>query len=327
MASTMRSWKDFPGRVLQLPLPQKLIILGALLVAIAAFAATLTMEFSRPVPLEKSSATALITADRTNLYTEKNVASPVLMPLTKGVKVNILDPVNLSEEFVLVQAILPRKNSKAGYVQITALGDYASENPSSAWIIVGLQRPKSNAEDAAVRKFIDQLKAFELKFAKTPQADMAAMERANLLIDLASRQKIIGAPREEWARDVATAKDTLIAIPVTGMGEAQKNEVARMEKEIAALEEGAPAVPPATAEAVPAAQQPPPATTTPTAAAPKPEVPEKVRALLRSAQLAWDGGDLNACERAANQALAIAPDNQTAKGFLFQVKQARDALR
>ncbi|MBI4907133.1 MAG: hypothetical protein HY820_26135 [Acidobacteria bacterium] len=316
MASTLRSWKDFPSLVLRLPFPQKLIILIALLVAGAAITATLTLEFSRPIPLEKSSATAAIAIENANLFEDKSVGSNVIMPLARGVKVNLLDPVNLSEDFVKIQAILPRRNSKPGYVQTAALSDWASDNPASAWAIVGLSRPKGNSDDSAIRRFLDQLKAFEQRFPKTPPCDQSALERANLLIDLASRQKIIGTPREEWARDVSAAKDALASVPTTALAEAQRNEMARMEKEIAALEEGAPTTP--------AAAKPP---TAPPAAPVKPEVAEKVRGLLRSAQLAWDGGDLNACERYANQALALAPDSTTAKGFLFQVKQARDALR
>lgn len=327
MASTLRSWKDFPGLVLRLPLPQKLIILIALLVAGAAITATLTLEFSRPVPLEKSSATATISTDNANLFQDRSVGSNVLMPLARGVKVNLLDPVNLNEDFVKVQAILPRKNSKPGYVQITALSDWASDNPASAWAILGLSRPKGNGDDSAVRRFLDQLKAFEQRFPKTPQCDLSAMERANLLIDLASRQKIIGTPRDEWARDVSAAKDALAAVPTTALAESQRSEMARMEKEIAALDDGAP---PSPAAAAPKPGEPPStgaAPTNPPAAPVKPEVAQKLRDLLRSAQLAWDGGDLTACERYANQALALAPDSTTAKGFLFQVKQAREALR
>ncbi len=309
MGTAMRSWKDFPGLVMRLPMPQKLIIIVALLVAAGAIVGTLSMEFSRPVPLEKSSATAVVAGD-TNLFEQKSVGSKSLLPLAKGTKLNLLDPVNVSEEFTRAQAILPRKNSRPGYIQTSALADLASDNPVSAWAILALSRPKANGDDSAVRKFLDQLKAFEQRFAKTAQSDQAAMERANLLIDLASRQKIIGAPREEWARDVSAAKDALASVPTTALAEPQRNEMARMEKEVAALEEGVPATPAQAAKP-----------------APKPESDQKVRDLLRSAQLAWDGGDLNACERYANQALALAPDNMSAKGYLYQVKQAREALR
>ncbi|MBL8178520.1 MAG: hypothetical protein JNK48_27855, partial [Bryobacterales bacterium] len=189
---------------------------------------------------------------------------------------------------------------KPGYVRTQDLGAWESSDPVSEWAFLTAAR---NRNDIGADELITKLRSYSLRFPGTAESEKALLDRAGLHFRVAKDKQAAGKPKEEWTQDVTQAKE---AIGGLSPSTANSAEVVAMVKELDAL---------ATAEAKPAE-------------APKEDaVSAQLRILLRNAKVAWDSGDLNGCESNAKKALALSPNNTAARGFLYQVSKAREALK
>jgi hypothetical protein len=217
--------------------------------------------------------------------------------------VNLLDNLSsLDVPAVRVQYVSPEKNSKPGYVSTADLGSWESADPVSEWAFLAPSRAASIANDDEMQKFVTRLRSFSMRFPGTAEADKALVERAGLHLKQAKSAKDAAKPNEEWEPYLTQAREALASIAPSSASIAEANS---MKTELESL------------------------TATPKQAE-QPKVDQAsahVQSLLRNAKRAWDSGDLNACETYARRALALSPDNSGARGFLYQVRKAREALR
>ena len=305
MASAIQSPKQFLVQVARLPLGPKLVVLTTLVVAIAILTVVFTFDtMEPPEPLHSAVGSAVVQAEETALLSAADGSAKPLMKLAKGAKVNLLDKLtSLDVPAVRVQYVAKGKNSKPGYVRTQDLGSWESTDPVSEWAFLAPARARSQGNEEETGKFITQLRSFSMRFPGTPESEKALLERAGLHFRQAKNKQESGKPKEEWAPDVTQAKEAIGGLtPAT----ANSTDVVAMSKELDALQTALPK----------------------TAEAPKEDTESpQVRILLRNAKVAWDTGDLSGCESNARKALALSPNSSAARGFLYQVTKAREALK
>lgn len=305
MASALNSTRQFLVQVARLPMGPKLLVLGTLAAAIAILVVVFTYDnMEPPEPLYSAVGSAVVQADEAALLSAADGSGKELMKLPKGAKVNLLDTLSsLDVPAVRVQYVTPQKNSKPGYVRTADLGSWESNDPVSEWAFLAPSRARSKESPEEMRKFITQLRSFSVRFPGTAVSEKALVERAGLHLELAKSKKQAGRAKEEWEPDAQQAREALDGISASSANQA---DAAALKTELEGLLAAAP-------------QQ---------AQAPKEDANSaQLRGLLRSAKQAWDSGDLNACETYARRALALSPNNSSARGFLFQVSKAREALK
>lgn len=302
MASAIQSPKQFLVQVARLPLGPKLLVLSTLLIAIVVVTLVFTYDsLEPPEPLHSALGSAVVQADETTLLSSADASAKELMKLKKGAKVNLLDKLtSLDVPSVRVQYVTPERNSKPGYIRTQDLGSWESTDPVSEWAFLNAAR---NRGDLSTEEIITRLRSFSLRFPGTAESEKALLERAGLHLKLAKSKLEAGKPKEEFEPDVTQAREAIGGLtPST----ANSSEVVAMNKELDAMQSGAakPVEPPK-----------------------EDAVTAQLRILLRNAKVAWDSGDLNGCESNARKALALSPNNTAARGFLYQVGKAREALK
>lgn len=302
MSSAIQSPKHFLVQVARLPLGPKLLVLATMVAALAVLTVVFTYDsLEPPEPLHSAVGSAVIQVEETALLSAPDGSGKELMKLKKGVKVNLLDKLtSLDVPVVRVQFVAAERNSKPGYVRTQDLGSWESTDSATEWAFLGALR---NRSEVAPEEMITRLRSFSLRFPGTAESEKALLERAGLHWKVAKAKQESGKPKEEWDPDIAQAKEAIAGLsPST----ANSTDVVAMSKEMDALQSGAPKP----------------------AEPPKEDaVSAQLRILLRNAKVAWDSGDLNGCESNAKKALALSPNNTAARGFLYQVSKAREALK
>jgi hypothetical protein len=306
----MQSPTNFLVQVARLPLGPKLMVLGTLVVAVAVLTVVLTFDsMGPPEPLHSALGSAVVQAEETALLSTADGTAKELMKLKKGAKVNLLDKLSsLDVPVVRVQFVNQGRNSKPGFVRTQDLGAWESNDPVSEWAFLSASR---NRSEVSTEEFITKLRSYSLRFPGSSESEKALLERAGLHLKIAKAKQAAGKPKEEWEPDIAQAREA-----VSGLSSAIANsaDVVAMVKEFDMVQ-------PAAAAAAPPAS-------TPAAEPPKDDaITAQLRILLRNAKAAWDSGDLRGCESNARKALSISPNNTAARGFLYQVQKAREALK
>jgi hypothetical protein len=225
-----------------------------------------------------------------------------------------------------IQVVSP-KPLRPGFVAVADLGQLDSANPAMAWEFLAVQRPASNADPEAARKFIGALTAFSERFSGTPQAKLAALEVAMTHLDLAKHAKAAGKESTEWQGELAQAREAMNAGGVNKDSVEQEKRLFstpddfttwRFEKSTQQLLE--PSQEALTSQRQPAVQ------TRISEPANRPAIPTRsteVGDLLKRTMAAWHSGDLDACEMYAERALSLSPGNKRAKAWIGQIAQAR----
>lgn len=294
--------KNFLVQVARLPLGPKLMVLATFFIAVAILTVVFTFDsLAPPEPLHSAVGSAVVQAEETGLLSAADGSGKEITKLKKGSKVNLLDKLtSLDVPAVRVQFVNQGKNSKPGFVRTQDLGNWESNDPVSEWAFLSALR---NRNDISTEEFITKLRSYSLRFPGTAESEKALLERAGLHLKVAKGKQAAGKPKEEWEPDIAQAREA-----VGGLSPATANsaDVVAMVKEFDAPPAGAakPAEPPK-----------------------EDAVSAQLRILLRNAKVAWDSGDLNGCESNAKKALALSPNNTAARGFLYQVQKAREALK
>lgn len=302
MSSAIQSPKHFLVQVARLPLGPKLLVLATLVAAVAVLTVVFTFDsLEPPEPLHSAVGSAVVQAEETALLSAADGSGKEWMKLKKGTKVNLLDKLtSLDVPAVRVQHVTPERNSKPGYVRTQDLGSWESSDASTEWTFLGAMR---NRTEVSPEELITKLRSFSLRFPGTPESEKALLERAGLHWKSAKSKQEAGKPKEEWDPDIAQAREAISGLSASTANSA---DVVAMVKEMDALQSAAPKP----------------------AEAPKEDaVSAQLRILLRNAKVAWDSGDLNGCESNARKALALSPNNTAARGFLYQVSKAREALK
>lgn len=283
----------------------KLVVLATLVLAVTTLTVVFTFDtLEPPEPALTALGSAVVQSEEASLVSTADGSGKLLMKLPKGSKVNLLDKLStLDVPMVRVQFLSGQKNSKPGYIRTTDLGSWESTDPASEWAFLAPSRGKSQESEDAMRKFITQLRSFSMRFPGTTESEKALIERAGLHLKLAKTKQQAGQPKPEWEPDVTQAQEAIAAVPPAIASQA---EASALKSELDAL-----------LAASPKAAEPPK----------QDQSNPQLQALLRSAKLAWDAGDLNGCESFARKALAVSANNTVARGFLYQVTKAREALK
>lgn len=154
-----------------------------------------------------------------------------IVSLRQGDRVSILHlPRSRDPEWIEAQYLTPRKTYPAGFLNTRDLGQWSSDDPETAFVLIQRLGPADQAGEAEMLAQLDKWAAFLSRFGITPQGPLANFERAQLYVALARLGQQAGRPLEAWEHylDAATVE---LALASAGAGLTEKVAQARGELE------------------------------------------------------------------------------------------------
>lgn len=260
-----------------------------------------------PIPAEPAVGQATVMAAQAPLLEQPNPSANVYLSIPRGVKLNLLSRLaSRDQQWVRVQVVsTPGQNSPPGYVQTKQLGDWASNDPSLAWIFVQMMQPSQDASEAEQRGYAEKLKEFSERFARSPEAAQAEMQDAELFVSFAAQAKAEGKTPSQYAQDIEEAR---ASITRADAGKTDAQWPSRRDKLRAALDQLAKV-------------EPAPPT--------QPRENPLVRPFVVQAWRAWAANEFDQGIMLVDRALALSPNDAEArmlKAKLVRAKQGVEEL-
>jgi len=257
----------------------------------------------QPIPVQPAVGVAVVHAETSPLLKEPRPNADSWMALRKRQRVNILERLVSDRPFIRAQFVSPSKVSRPGYLRTADLGEWFSQDIAFSRDVVRLSRPGEGASEDDSLRYAEALIEFARRFPKTPQADQASLEAAQIYLEIASERKKAGKARAEWEPLIAKAEAALASV-----SEAQNEQVALVRHDIEELRQ-----------------------TDLPQAPPSPEVIERERRLLQMYQKAavlYDGGANDEdVESILNEILRIDPNYDKALRIKDQIVRAKKIFK
>ena len=209
-----RLWRDVSRNVPGVPRPKpKMLIVDTAIVVGLIIAGVWYISRTR-TPLEPYVAVGEIQMPRTPLLRVLNDPKTRIASLAAGTRVDLLkQPSADGQAWLRVQPVVKEKALPSGFVKRDAVDDWKTARPDVALALARRQISLQNAGDADVLQQISVLHAVITRFPGTPEARTAAIEEANLLLELSRREQRAGQPEAEWRNRAQQARSLVAALP------------------------------------------------------------------------------------------------------------------
>ncbi|MGA2725576.1 MAG: serine/threonine-protein kinase [Bryobacteraceae bacterium] len=259
----------------------------------------------RPVPVEPSIATAVVSVASANVFAGPGATAKKIAAVSSGTQLNVLRlPTSRDQKWINVQVVRP-KVFRPGYVRVAELRDWHGKTSVAALALIRMFSPGKSGAEGEISGQIQELNNLASRFSGDPAAKEARLDAARLRLSLAQRRKSSGSPPEEWQSELKEAQQELEPLAGDQVFRAQALDLTvQIDKLLAAKPSGI-------------------LSPSPTALAPPPASPSVSELLARAGQLREDG-DYLAAERMIDQILRISPRNKDAQALRDKIRRAHD---
>ncbi|MDQ2776984.1 MAG: serine/threonine protein kinase [Acidobacteriota bacterium] len=200
-------------KTLEMPRVYRRVLAGAgcllvlFLIAIAVY--------PTPVPVQPYIAKAVTQGSRTDILEKEDASSKRLGSLSGGTRVDVLNRIKSPrQQWIAVQYISPdgKKNGKPGFVQLSHLSGWSTNDPQAAWDFLSISQPSDKSGDQEIRSFLNRLDVLTSRFpASLPVA--AGLDGARLNLILAQRSRTSGGDLAARQEPLDRAKEFLDHLP------------------------------------------------------------------------------------------------------------------
>lgn len=201
-----------PGRNLQ-PFPILKAPVRFALGAAAVIAFVLAGALARlHQPAMRGVARAVVEQRHTGLFEGPSNSSKLIRVLGPGASINVLESIRSpSQGWVLAQYVSPDGSaSKPGYVPVSTLGQWSTDDPEFAWKLAMLERP-ADQDDAQLSSFELRIRTLKNRFAALRAR--CDLELARIYLENARRKNEKGESPDDAAAALRNAANALSDLP------------------------------------------------------------------------------------------------------------------
>src|ERR1035437_5387202 len=274
------------------------IVVCAILVLVAGIVAL------RPVPVEPSAATAVVSVASANVFAGPGTTAKKIAAVSSGTQLNVLRlPTSRDQEWINVQVVKP-KVVRPGYVRVAELRDWHGKTGVAALALIRTLDPGEAGSEEEIHARIQELNSLASRCTSEPAAKEARLDVARSRLSLAQRYKTAGRGPENWQSELRAARQELELVAGERNLQPQVLDLTRQIDELLADQ--------------PLTKLPPPPI------APQPAPPDVSELLAKARQLRLDG-DYQGALTLIEQVLQISPRNREARALRDKIRQAYDA--